>query len=196
MADRNTLGPADLGAAQFGYLGPVLTKMANSRRWAVVTSDANQVIVQQAYPLQLLQTTPIDLLNAARIAAQGSAVKAYESAFMPAAGADLTINLGTVRSFGVRVRISDSPLEFKFGSYNVKVKDGATVLGEIEVLANKLPAEVIILGISNAGGQATCTTIVNPQVVVAGSANGSSTVTASTTVWAETLNLRDVGTVS
>lgn len=196
MNDNNMLGKADARSASFGYLAPVFTKLANTKRWAVPTSDNNTIVVNQSYPLQLLQSTPYELLTAARIAAQGSAVKAYETALMPAAGADLTIDLGSVRSFGVRVRITDSVLAFKYGTYTVQLLDNTTVMGEVVVIANELPAEVIILGISNAGGQATCTTIQNPQIKVIGSANGSSTVTQSTSVWAETLNLRDVGVVS
>lgn len=180
----------------FGYMGKVLTKMANSRRWAVASVDSNGIVVNQAYPLQLLQQTPTDLLNAVRIASQGSAVKAYQQALMPAAGADLTLNLGSVRSFGVRVRITDSPLNFKFGAYTVTLRDGTTDLAQVVIVAAKLPAELFLLGISNAGGQATATTIANPQVVIAGSASGSATVTGSTSVWAETLNLRDIGVVS
>lgn len=192
---KNSLGsPQD--SSSFGYLGAVFAKMANTRRWAVPTSDNNSVVINQSYPLQLLQSTPYELLTAARIAAQGSAVKAYATESMPAAGADLTINLGSVRSFGARVRITDSVLEFKYGTYTVQLRDGATVLGEVVVIANELPAEVLLLGISNAGGQATCTTIINPQIVVSGSVNGSPTVSESTSVWAETLNLRDVGVIS
>lgn len=201
---RNSQGgyqlPNRIGASKdesvFGYMGKVLTKMANTRRWAVASVDSNGIVINQAYPLQLLQQTPTDLLNAVRIASQGSAVKAYAQSLMPAAGADLTLNLGSVRSFGVRVRITDSPLNFKFGAYQVQLLDGASLLGEIVVVAAKLPAEVFILGISNAGGQATATTIANPQVKVIGSANGSATVSQSTSAWAETLNLRDIGVVN
>jgi len=192
----NNLGNPVPGAASFGYLGPVLTKMANTRRWAVPTSANNSIVINQDYPLQLLQSTPGEVLAAARIAAQGSSVKAYVNAIMPAAGSDLTINLGNVRSFGVRVRITDSVLSFKYGTYTVQIREGSTVLGEVVIIANEVPAEIILMGISNAGGQANVTTIANPQVVVFGSAAGSSTVTASTQVWAETLNLRDVGVVN
>lgn len=193
---NNVLGLADPSQASFGYLGPVFSKMANTRRWVVPTSANNTIVVNQAYPLQLLQQTPGEILNAARIAAQGEATKAYENAIMPAAGADLTLDLGLVRSFGVRVRITDSVLAFKYGTYTVTLRDGAaTILGVAVVIANEVPAEIIMMGISSAGGQATVRTIQNPQVVIAGSASGSSTVTASTQVWAETLNLRDVGVV-
>jgi len=169
--------------------------MANTRRWIISTSDANQLVINQSYPLQLLQTTPLELLNALRINAQGSAVKAYESGLMPAAGASVTVDLGAVRCFGVRVRITDSPLNFKFGQYTIQIRDGATVLGQAVLMGNRVPAEVIILGISNNGGQATAQTIANPQVVIQGSASGSSTVSSSTAYWAETLNLRDLGVI-
>jgi len=195
MSKANALG-SPMDSSSFGYLGPVFAKMANTRRWAVPTSDNNSVVINQAYPLQLLQSTPYELLTAARIAAQGSAIKAYVTASMPGDGSNLTINLGAVRSFGVRVRITDSVLSFKYGTYTVQIRDGSTVLGEAVVIASELPAEVLLLGISNAGGQATCTTVINPQVVVIGSDNGAPTVPDSTSVWAETLNLRDVGVIN
>jgi len=196
LTRRNALGAAN-NQAVFGYMGAVLTKMANTRRWAVTSNDANSIIITQAYPLQLLQQTPGDLLNAVRIAAQGSAVKAFQQSLMPAAGADLTLDLGNVRSFGVRVRLTDSPLNFKFGTYTVTLRDGAsTVLGQVVLVGAKLPAEAYILGISSAGGQATATTIANPQVVITGSAAGSATTSSSTSVFVETLNLRDIGVVN
>jgi len=194
--------PNEVGApspdAQFGYMGPVLTAMANSRRWAVVSRSENSVIINQNYPLQLLQQTPLELLNAAKIAAQGSAVKATAQAVMPAAGADLTLNLGSVKSFGVMVRITDSPLNFKFGTYTIQLLDGATILGTVYVTGAKLPVEIYLLGISNAGGQATAASIQNPQVKVLGSASAtdpSATVSSSTYVFAQTLNMRDIGSV-
>jgi len=191
----NALGAAE-ASSSFGYLAPALTTMANSRRWACCTGEENAIVIDQSSPLQLMQQTPVELLNAVRIAAQGSAVKAVYASLMPAAGADLTINLGTVKSFGVRVRITDSPLNFKFGTLKVELRDGATVLGTAYVIASRLPAEVLMLGISNAGGQATATFITNPQIVVYGSTAGYATTSSSTAVWAETLNMRDLGTVT
>lgn len=195
--------PNALGApapdAAFGYLAPVLTAMANTRRWAVATRNDNTVIINQNYPLQLVSQTPLELLNACRISAQGSAVKATAQAVMPAAGADLTLNLGNVKSFGVRVRLTDSPLNFKFGTYTIQLKDGSTVLGQVYLTAAKLPGEVILLGVSNAGGQATNTSIANPQVTIIGSAattDASATVSSSTFVFVETLNMRDIGVVT
>lgn len=191
----NRLG-ASSNDSSFGYLGPVLTAMANTRRWAVAAREENSVIIDQAYPLQLMPATPLEILNSARIAAQGSAVKAVSQSLMPAAGADLTLNLGNVRSFGVRVRISDSPLNFKFGVITVELLDNTTSLGKVYLIGAKLPAEVFFLGVSNAGGQGSVTTIANPVVKVYGSATGSATTSSSTAVWAETLNLRDLGVVT
>jgi len=184
--------------ATFGYMGPVLTAMANTRRWCVVSRCENSVIINQAYPLQLLQQSPLELLNAVKIAAQGSAVKATSQAIMPAAGADLTLNLGVVKSFGVMVRITDSPLNFKFGTYTVQLLDGAVILGQVYITGAKLPVEIYLLGISNAGGQATAASIANPQIKILGSAavtDPSATVSSSTYVFAQTLNMRDIGSV-
>jgi len=192
--NANQLGAA-VNSSSFGYLAPVITAMANTRRWAVATGDENSIVVEQSYPLQLVAQTPAELLNAARIFAQGSAVKAVSAALMPAAGANLTINLGTVKSFGVRVRLSDSPLNFKFGTMKIELLDGATSLGVAYLIGARLPAEIYMLGISNAGGQASATTIANPQIVIYGSAAGYATTSSSTAVWAETLNLRDIGVI-
>jgi len=192
---QNALGAAQ-NSASLGYLGPVITRLANDRRWVLPQTDDNQVIVNQSYPLQLLHSTPRDLLEALRINALGSSVKAYVGDTMPAAGADLTLTLGSVRSFGVRVRITDSPLNFKFGQYYITLKDNATTIAEVALLAAKVPADIIILGIANNGGQASAATIAQPVVVISGSANGSATVSSSTTVFAETLNLRDLGEIA
>lgn len=199
----STATPNVIGAAapdaQFGYMGPVLTAMANTRRWAVVSRAENSVIINQAYPLQLLQQSPLELLNAVKIAAQGSAVKATQQSVMPAAGADLTLDLGSVKSFGVMVRLTDSPLNFKFGTYTVQLYDGATHLSTVYITGAKLPVEIYLLGISNAGGQATAASIQNPQVRIIGSAaatDASATVSSSTYVFTQTLNMRDIGAVS
>jgi len=198
MANNNNRPSNSLGASQdsasVGWLGPVLTKMANERRYVVPQLDDNQIIVKQGYPLQLMSTTPSDLLDAVRINALGSAAKAIVTANMTTS-ADSTLDLGSVRSFGVRVKISDSPLNFRFGYYNVQLRDGATVLADVYVSATKVPVDIVLLGIANNGGQATPLTIANPQVVVVGSANGSA-VTTTTFVAAETLNQRDLGEIA
>jgi hypothetical protein len=185
----NQLGP-QRNDASFGYFAPYITSMANTRRWAQSIDENNSIVVEQSYPLQLVATSPIDLLNNCKIAAQGSAVKSIVTG--SGGAADATLTLGAVKSFGVHVRISDSPLNFKFGSYNVTLKDGATDLGSVYVLANRLPVDIYLLGVSNSGGQAQVTSINNPVVVVQGSTNGSS-VTTTTALWAETLNMRDIG---
>lgn len=192
--NKNALGNS-VDAASVGWLGPVLTKMANERRYVVPQLDDNQVIITQGFPLQLLSTTPADLLDAVRINALGSAAKGIVTANMTTS-ADSTINLGDIRSFGVRVKISDSALNFRYGYYRIQLRDGAsTVIADAYVSATKVPVDVIILGIANNGGQATPLTIANPQVVITGSANGSA-VTVTTFVAAETLNQRDLGEIA
>lgn len=189
MSTPNRLG-APQNSAQFGYFAPYITNMANTRRWAQSVDENNAVVVAQSYPLQLVSTTPVDLLNSCKIAAQGSSVKAIVTG--AGAATDTTLDLGNIKSFGVHVRIADSALNFKFGTYAITLRDGTTPLGQVYVLANRLPVDVYLLGISNAGGQAQVTSIVNPQVVVQGSTNGSS-VTTTSVLFAETLNMRDIG---
>lgn len=188
---QNALGAAQ-NTASIGYLGPVITRMANDRRWALPQTDDNSVIVKQEYPLQLLPTTPDQLLVALRQNALGDAIKVYEQDNMPSDGSDLTVDLGNVRCFGVRVRLADSPLNFKFGAYYITLKDGTRSVAEVVLLATKVPADVILLGISNNGGQASPATIANPVVVISGSTAGSAT-TATLDVFVESLNLRDLG---
>jgi len=189
---NNRIG-ASLDSASVGWLGPVLTRMANDRRYVVPQLDDNQVIITQGYPLQLLSTTPSDLLDAVRINTLGSAAKGIQTATMTSA--DSTLDCGQIRSFGVRVKISDSPLNFRFGYYNVVLKDGATTLASIYLSASKVPLDFVMLGIANNGGQATPLTIANPVVVIQGSTNGSATTT-TTFVAVETLNQRDLGVIS
>lgn len=193
----NRLGPAQ-GVATFGWLGPVLTVMGNGRRWAHSLTDANTILVDQAYPLLTIHKSPEELLSACRLAVQGSGTKFYLNGIMPAAGADLNLDLTAVRSFGVRVRISDSPTAFKFGSLLVELRDAAVVLARIVIQTNRLPADLVMFGISNVTGQASVIPIVNPRVFIPGSANATpnSTVSSSTFVFAETLNARDIGQIS
>jgi len=191
---QNALGP-QIDSASVGWLGPVLTRMANERRYVIPQVDDNQVIIAQGYPLQLLSTTPSELLDAVRINTLGSSSKVIVSQTVTAAGAVTTLDLGQVRAFGVRVKITDSPLNFRFGYYQVTVKDGATTLAVVYVSAAKVPVDFVVLGIANNGGQATPLTIANPVVVVTGYAAGSAT-TDTTFVAAETLNQRDLGEIS
>jgi len=190
---QNAIGPA-LDAASFGWLGPVLTRLSNERRWVLPQIEDNQVIIAQGYPLQMVQNTPESLLDAVRINALGSSVKSIATGFMPSGGGNLTLDLGTDRSFGVRIKITDSPLNFSFGYYKVDVQDGSTVLGSFYVTAAKVPVDLVVLGIANNGGQATPLTIANPKVTVYGATAGFATST-TTFIGVESLNQRDLGDV-
>jgi len=191
---QNVLGAA-LDSSSVGWLGPVLSRLANERRWVLPQVEDNQVIIAQGYPLQLMSTSPIDLLDAVRINALGSSAKEIVTATMTDDGADVLLDAGAVRSFGVRIKISDSPLNFRFGYYQVQIQDGSTVLGDIYISAAKVPVDIVVLGIANNGGQATPLTIANPKVKFIGSDNGSAT-TDTTFVAFETLNQRDLGDVA
>lgn len=190
---QNAIGPA-LDASSFGWLGPVLTRLSNERRWVLPQIEDNQVIIAQGYPLQMVQNTPESLLDAVRINALGSSSKSIITGFMPTGGANLTLDAGSVRSFGVRIKITDSPLNFSFGYYKVDIQDGSTVLGSIFVTAAKVPVDIVVLGIANNGGQATPLTIANPKITVYGATAGFATAD-TTFIGLETLNQRDLGDV-
>lgn len=190
LRNRNVLGPQNT-SNQFGWMGPALTQLANTKRTALSLVQGNNVMIVQAFPLVLAYSSPMDLLGAARIATAGKGEKVTAQTTHTAV-ADLDLTLTGTIAFGVKVRVTDSPLNFRFGAYRIQLLNGATVVSEVIVQANKMPAEVILLAISNTGGQATVVGITNPIVRFPFT---NSAVTTTLVCWAETLNMRDVGEV-
>jgi len=173
-----------------GWMAAVLTQMANKRTWALAVSKATEIVITQGFPLYIMAARGADLIAQCKTAAQGSATKAISPTLAPNPLADITINLGNVKSYGVRVKIADSLTGFKFGTYNVQLLDGATVLGDVFVRAASNVADFVMLGISNAGGQASIISIANPQVKII---NANSSLVIGNSITAETLNERDLG---
>jgi hypothetical protein len=180
---------------KFGWVGSTLNKMADTRRWAWSFNPNNQIIltgtsgIQQ--PLLMIHTSPAEVLNAARLAVQGNSFKIISQAAW--AGADLSLTLTGATVFGVRVRVTNSVLNFKYAAVNIRVLNGATLSSEIWVQTNQLPLDVMILTITNANGLASVVPITNP-VVTFLLANNAGLV-AGDIMYAESINMRDIGDI-
>jgi len=176
--------------ATIGWMSAVLTEMAALRTPAYSMVAGNEVIITQGYPLFLMAATPADVETSARMAVQGSGSKNVQVAAFANPPIDLAVNHTGYKSFGVRVKITDSPLAFKYGIYRITLGDVGTALLDIQVRATKLPVDVVMLGISNVGGQGSIISIVSPRVTVT---VADSTVAAAHSLISETLNERDLG---
>lgn len=188
---RNRLG-APINDSEFGWIGRALTKMGNTRRHVLSLNEDCGVIISQTYPLQLLTETPGALYNACVLATQGAGEKTIDREIWSAGNLDLT--LGTRRVFGVHIRITDSDLAFKRGTYTVQLLDNATVLSEAVFTPIRGVVDAIMLAIGNTGGMASVPGAAQPIVKII--AAGSDLVTTSTACFAETLNMRDLGVVA
>jgi hypothetical protein len=178
--------------AIIGWMAAVITEMANARTPAYSMVEGNEIIITQGYPLYLMQDTPAALESAARTAVQGSGTKNVQVAAFANPPVDLAVNHTGIKSFGVRVKITDSPLAFKYGIYRITLGDVGTALLDIQVRASVLPVDVVMLGVSNVGGQASVISIVSPRVTVT---VADSTVAAAHSLISETLNERDLGKI-
>jgi len=163
-------GPAAPGTSAFsrsgvigftpGWMSQVLPAMIGSRAWIFPLSERTEVIPAQPYPMFTQATSAAAVANAAHVAVQGQAVKQFGSQGVVAASGVQYIDCGygiaasqaalagtpnnPVTVFGLRVKITNSPLNFKYGVYNVAVVDnlvggkytsGAAVNGSIPVTA-------------------------------------------------------------
>lgn len=171
-------------------MASILKQMAKARVWAFPVTRNTDIVVVQGNPLYTVASTYDQLLTQCRVAAQGSGSKSIVQALAPNPLADVTIDLTTIKSFGVRVKIADSLNNFKYGAYDVKLQDGATVLGEVYIRAATNVVDVILLGISNVGGSASIISIAHPEVLVV---NANSSLAIGNSIVAETLNERDLG---
>jgi hypothetical protein len=173
-----------------GWVVPELSKMALSKRW-VRSLDNESPIYVSTGPTLLGTEGPVELVNACKTAIAGSGTKNSQDGVW--ADTDLSLDLGTNKSFGVLVRITNSPNLFKFGSYEIELLDNATSLGVIKVRANSVPLDIIILGISNVAGVASVIPVAQPIVKFTDSTNNS--LAAGDVLYAETLNQRDLGKI-
>jgi hypothetical protein len=175
---------------EIGWLSAVLVEMADLRTPAYSMVPGNEVIIVQGYPLRTMHSTPEDLESACRTAVQGSGAKNVQVATFATPPVDLAVNHTAIKSFGVRVKLADSPLTFKYGIYHITLGEVGTALLAIQVRASRLPVDVIMLGVSNVGGQGSVISITSPRVTVTVL---ESTVTAASHLISESLNERDLG---
>lgn len=188
-AIKNFARDAASAIMAIGWMGSAIAAMGARRAWNWAVSDKTEIIVAQTFPLYTAHTNAEDLFRACKIAAQGSATKATGVSIAVAA-TNTTVDLGNVKSFGVRVKIANSPLNFKYGAYTVNLQDGATVLSTVVIRPATNVADFVLLGTSNNGGQASVVPIANPRIVVV---DATSSQTVGDAVFAETLNERDLG---
>jgi len=176
-------------SARIGWLENMLRTMALARVHAISMTSQNSLTVAQAFPLHLAYNDYPSLLAACRAAIAGEGRKSVATQVTPAGPADNTLALA-FPAFGVRLKISDSLTNIKFGIFDVKLLDTATLLSEVYVDVAALPIRVGMLGIAFTRGQATVVRIAVPTVtVVAATSSTAITVYLST----ETLNEADLG---
>jgi hypothetical protein len=189
---------------QFGWIAPVLSAMGTTSRWAMSLNPDNQIVVDNNAPLEGVFETAEALYNAAALAVQGASGKTKASASWPVAPATqtLTLTANTTAAFGVYVRISDTVNNFKFGSYEIQLLSTGVVTGYVTMVVTSLPAELIILSISNNVGRAAVVPNLSPSVVFPYSAVSGATgnvnagsMNAGNALYAETLNMRDIGNI-
>jgi hypothetical protein len=173
-----------------GWLGAAIKDMGERRSWTFALSGKTDIVVAQTFPLYTSHESPDRLFGACKIAAQGSAVKASLVSIVAAVPIDTTVALGIIKSFGVRVKIANSPLNFKYGQYTVDLLDNATLLSTVVIKPATNVADIIILAINNNGGQATVVPVLQPVVTVR---VATSSLSAGDAIVAETLNERDLG---
>jgi len=189
---------------QFGWIAPALTEMGNSARWAYSLNPDNDVVAAPGYPLESLATSPAALINAASIAVAGSSQKIAASAAWPAVPAAVTLDISagaTNTVFGAFIRLSNSTQVFKYGTYEVQIAIGATVVSYVYIQVASLPCEVVVLTINNNAGKATVIGDNNPQVIFPYSAApgvgnlNAGAMNAGDVLYAEGLNMRDIGNI-
>jgi hypothetical protein len=126
------------------------------------------------------------------LAVQGDGTKGIIEAAWPAVPADTTIAIGAgTKVFGALVRISNSVLNFKFGTYKFSLLDVAVVRATVWVRVRKLPMEIIILNISNVSGLGSI--IPNTDARVRFLLADNPTLVSGDILYAESLNMRDIG---
>lgn len=196
---RNAYPLTQSPGVSVGWLGPVITALAQGRTYALSLNPNNNIIVTTPNaPVSTMYSNSEELLTAIRIATAGAATKNIASGTYY--NADLAINL-TARCFGVRVTLGAPPQSWPFSRVTLTLGDGATALYSVSVNTNSLPLDCVLLGMQGAGGVGSIIGIAAPRVtlVAADSVlpyNPAATVAqtlAPVGVAVESLNMRDIG---
>jgi hypothetical protein len=189
------LGPSPYGCGpQLGWpaLLNALSVMAQTGRWAYALDGNSEVQPLTAYPQMHIHSTVGSLQAAVRIALRGSGGFNIVTATAPTpVVADLSVNLGAVRSFGVRVTLTNSINAFRFSVYKLNVLDNATIQTELFLRAPRIPADVLILSVNNINGFMTIVELAIPVVTIVFATSPS--LAAGDTLSVATLTLRDLG---
>lgn len=173
-----------------GWMGRSIVEMAQNRSWVTSIGEGCDVFPTQGYPRFSMHATPLDYLSQAKLVVQGEGRKDFVQA--TADGTNATVINLTRRSTGVRIKISDSAINFRNGTFDITLGDAAVALGQVFLKANRPSVEIVMLGISNTGGQASILGIATPRVTVANSGSTPST----TLISAETINMYDLGALT
>lgn len=192
---HNALSPA-ASLKQFGWIGPAISNMGNSARWACSLNSDNEVIAGTNMPLESMATTPAALLNACMIASLGNGIKNTAAASLTnGTAATIDLSTGGAIAFGARIKLSNSITNFKFSTYEFQLATTATVIADVLVEATSLPVDVVILSISNTGGKATITPDQVPKVIIPATGVNAGSIVTGDVVYCETLNMRDIGNI-
>jgi hypothetical protein len=185
---------------QTGWLGPALSALASQSRFAISLDPENSIFVNTTNPLILAYPSPDALLAACQMAVQGDATKGFNQAVVanPVVNVTLAAATGT-KVFGLRIRITDSVLNFKFGTYQINFTDATSttpvVRATFNVVARKLPVDVICLSVSNSAGLATVVPSTDAGIQVLAASNAALTP-GQDALYVETLNQRDLGYIN
>lgn len=172
-----------------GWLEQALTDLGANRSWLLALSGKTELVVTGTYPLKTQPPNYQELLRACKTASAGASAKGITTG-LATAGADTTVTLGAVPCFGVRIKIANSPLNFKYGAYTVQLLDNATLIAQIVVRPATNVVDFVMLGINNAAGQASIIRIAQPVVKII---DATSSQTTGDAVTVESLNDRDMG---
>lgn len=204
LRDSNLLRLRDAARAgasiQSGWLNDAFDYLGRERVFVMALTPGVVVTMLGTMPINSLYNDKNELIDACNNVTQGSSLKATATALMPGAGANLTQALtpAATRSFGVIAQLGDSLNSFKAGGYPIQLQDGATAL--YQVLVQVPPCvnsfSLLLLSAANNAGLASIVPLVEPTVVITGSAAGSATVSSTTSVILQSLNQRDIGSRS
>jgi hypothetical protein len=174
-----------------GWLAPVLQVMGKNRLWAMPLSDGTSLVPVQGQPLFLKQDNAQDLYGACKTAVAGRGDKEFSLTTQVAVPVDQVLNF-TQPAFGLRVKLSNSPLNWKYSRYDLQIGDAAVAQGRLMARSASMPVDLVMFGISNTGGQASVIRLATPRLTLTAASSG--TVLGDVTD-AETLNERDLNSL-
>jgi hypothetical protein len=166
--------------------------MANTQRWAYSLDGNSEIKPLTAYPQLHMHNSIGSLQTAIRLALRGSGGYDELTASAPTPPiADLTVTLSAVRSFGVRIGLTNNITAFRFAVYRMQVLDAAVIQTEFNVKAPRIPMDILVLSVSNVNGTMTIIELNAPVVKVIFAS--SPALNAGDTLSVATLTMRDLG---